>query len=132
MDRRQFLSSGAGAAAALTAASASHAAVWLQGTPSAQPLSRADFERWLDSSFEVRRVGTMHSSSARLVAVQDGQHARALEQFHVILRGEDARATGLCELRHQGGTVLRLWLDAAGVDGEAPLMRATFSLIVPV
>jgi hypothetical protein len=131
MDRREFISSGAGTATAVALAAhagASRASPLLRGAPPST-LNRAGFERWLNSSFELRRVGTLRVSRAQLIAVRDGQRAPGLEQFHVLWRGDGAAIPGLCELRHESGATLRLWLDVAGKDGAAPLMRATFSLI---
>lgn len=130
MDRRAFLSSGAGTAIVLTATTgASYSAEWVSGARRVQALSRATFERWLHSLFEVRRIGSMRTSRAQLIALRDGPQTAGIEQFHVIVRLDGPPADGLWELRHADGTELQLWLDAAGEDQGASLMRATFSLI---
>lgn len=132
MDRRDFLSTGAGTAMALavaTAAAPAEGAPLLHDAASAATLGRTRFEAWLHSEFRVRPIGCLRSARATLVAVVDGPQATGLDQFAVIFRSADRAPTGLCELRHDDGTALHLHLDDGGRDGTAVLARATFSLI---
>jgi hypothetical protein len=132
MHRRDFLSTGAGTAVALAVAAKAapaHGAEWLEGTPPAAGLTRARFAAWLHSGFRVRPVGGLRSGRATLIEVADGPRAAGLDQFHLIFRSDGRVPTGLCELRHDSGATLHLWLDEGRRDGAAALTRATFSLI---
>ncbi len=132
MERRRFLSSAAQAASAVALATAAKASptVWLPASSPSPLLRRADFERWLNSSFELNRVGRLRSTRARLVAVNSGPATGKLEQFHALFDVEGRAASGLYELRHEGGRTLQLWLDPAGGGGATTPMCATFSLMV--
>lgn len=132
MQRRDFLSTGAGTAVALavaTNAASAQGVEWLEGALPAAGLTRARFAAWLHSGFRIRPVGGLRSGRATLIAITDGPRAAGLDQFHLIFRSDGRAPTGLCELRHDSGASVHMWLDESGGDGSAALTRATFSLI---
>jgi len=132
MDRRDFLSTGAGAAAALAVVSTSspvEGAAWTGLAPPAATVNRAQFEQWLNSAFRLRQIGALRSAEARVIAIHDGPRAHRLEQFHVVFSTPTTLASGRYALRHGSGTELELWLDRVIADDEPPRMRATFCLI---
>jgi hypothetical protein len=132
MDRRDFMSTGASAAAALAIATgtASARGGTAIGDAGAGPrMSRAQFKAWLNTSFRIRPEGSLRSVPARLVAVNDGPSAAGLEQFSVVFQVEGAPASGLCELRHETGASLYLHLDGGRATAAGTHMLAVFSLI---
>ena len=133
MDRRDFLTTGAGAAAALaitTEASSAHAAALIDSSQPGTALRRAHFESWLRDSFRVRSLAALRSARAMLVAVEDGPRHHGLEQFHVVFESDGALPSGFCELSHDSGANFALWLDPHGNGRAGAHARATFSLII--
>jgi hypothetical protein len=135
MDRRVFLTTGAQAAAAVAIAAAAvqaHGAEWPGAPHPAPAFTRARFEAWLNSSFSVRRIGSLRSRPATLIAIKDGPRCAGLDQFELVFSGEGPPMSGLCELEHSGGERLHLHLDAGRTERGSSLTRAAFSLIAKV
>lgn len=129
MDRRQFLSTGAAACAAL-GFTASNVMASVTPQSGAAKFTKQWFQQALNTQFHLDDKG-WQGVRMELVAVEDGPQSHGLEQFSTVFRtNQDAQLPpGLYHVKHARDGWFQVYLERNQKNGAGLHYHATFNLL---